>query len=271
MACTVLNPPRVFCDGPLTPTTYAYMVDVQLATCGNLTAQRAIRTAAHMVAYRAACTETADAVVAMAEEATREVRDTLIRKNRAYGNSAGDPIRVFSSASTREQFLVRMDDKLSRLIRGVDTHLVQEDTYLDLIGYLVLYYITQAGSAASEIGPVKSAPTAGADLTVDNGELSDPGRDFVDTDPNAKYICEVWSYAGQRWTATTGGLTTYEKYRDTTDNAVRLLDAATKTTRALTTGNNKWQITPDLDRGCWRNATPFVGGISAVTKRALQT
>lgn len=65
----------------------------------------------------------------------REVEQTLIEKNRAYGNSAIDPVRIFSSADSREQLLVRIDDKLSRIARGGE---MGEDVVLDLIGYLVL-------------------------------------------------------------------------------------------------------------------------------------
>lgn len=60
----------------------------------------------------------------------------LSEKNKQYGNSALDPVRVFSKASPIEQLKVRIDDKLSRLKRGTDD---QEDTISDLIGYLVLY------------------------------------------------------------------------------------------------------------------------------------
>jgi len=60
----------------------------------------------------------------------------LIRKNTAYGNSALEPLRLFSKASTREQLLVRIDDKLSRLDRGRE--FPGDDTIVDLAGYLVL-------------------------------------------------------------------------------------------------------------------------------------
>lgn len=64
-----------------------------------------------------------------------EIRDILVAKNKAYGDSAINPVRIFSQADTREQLLVRIDDKLSRIARGGE---VGEDVVLDLIGYLVL-------------------------------------------------------------------------------------------------------------------------------------
>jgi hypothetical protein len=68
------------------------------------------------------------------------VANMLIEKNAAYGNSALDPIRVFSRASPTEQIKVRIDDKLSRLARGSDAG---EDVILDLLGYLVLLRLAE--------------------------------------------------------------------------------------------------------------------------------
>ena len=64
----------------------------------------------------------------------------LCAKNRAYGNSALEPVRIFSRASTIEQILVRIDDKLSRLSRG---SLAGEDVEQDLLGYLILLRIAR--------------------------------------------------------------------------------------------------------------------------------
>ena len=69
----------------------------------------------------------------------KTVRDTLLAKNRAYGNSALDPIRVFSKASPIEQLNVRIDDKLSRIVSGDES----EDVTLDLLGYLVIKRIAE--------------------------------------------------------------------------------------------------------------------------------
>jgi hypothetical protein len=57
----------------------------------------------------------------IADEIAREcdeLKAMLLEKNQAYGNSALDPVRVFSKATRVEQILVRLDDKLSRLARG---------------------------------------------------------------------------------------------------------------------------------------------------------
>jgi len=78
------------------------------------------------------------------EEVIKEcnsVRDMLILKNKAYGNSALEPVRIFSKATSTEQILVRIDDKLSRLQRGKPED--NEDTVMDLIGYLILLRISK--------------------------------------------------------------------------------------------------------------------------------
>lgn len=71
----------------------------------------------------------------------------LLAKNEAYGNSALDPIRIFSRADAVEQLKVRIDDKLSRLMRGQNTGAVPEDTIADLLGYLILLRIAQRSTA----------------------------------------------------------------------------------------------------------------------------
>ena len=89
------------------------------------------------------------------------IKTMLLAKNEAYGNSALDPIRIFSRASLREQLLVRIDDKLSRITRGRATEAVPEDTVKDLIGYLVLLLVSEAQTAdASKDVPVIAASNA---------------------------------------------------------------------------------------------------------------
>ena len=90
-------------------------------------------------------------MVTMAEKISAvcdDVRDMLIMKNKAYGDAAANPLRVFSKCATLEQINVRIDDKLSRIARGQSTENVPEDTELDLIGYLILkrVIILSAGS-----------------------------------------------------------------------------------------------------------------------------
>lgn len=85
------------------------------------------------------------------------IGDMLIAKNEAYGNSALDPVRIFSRADTVEQIKVRIDDKLSRLKRAPDAGPAaggqpkghdNEDVVMDLIGYLVLLRLANQGSTS---------------------------------------------------------------------------------------------------------------------------
>lgn len=71
-----------------------------------------------------------------------EVAEFLINKNIAYGNSALEPSRIFSKASTLEQLYVRIDDKLNRLMKGSDYP--GDNDVDDLIGYLILLKVAKA-------------------------------------------------------------------------------------------------------------------------------
>jgi hypothetical protein len=75
------------------------------------------------------------------KELLSQIEDMLIQKNRAYGDSALEPVRVFSKSDTMEQLYVRIDDKLSRIERGHEYP--GDDTIFDLIGYLVLLLIAK--------------------------------------------------------------------------------------------------------------------------------
>jgi hypothetical protein len=73
-----------------------------------------------------------------------EVKELLLAKNREYGNSAFEPVGIFSAPDPEQQMRVRIDDKLKRLAnlramaeRG-ESPTIAEDTEKDLIGYLLL-------------------------------------------------------------------------------------------------------------------------------------
>ena len=69
-----------------------------------------------------------------------KVKNLLLEKNKKYGDSALEPVRVFSQDHQIAQLKVRIDDKLSR-IRTSGPMASDEDTLLDLMGYLVLLKI----------------------------------------------------------------------------------------------------------------------------------
>lgn len=68
----------------------------------------------------------------------------LVKKNQKYGDSALNPIRIFSKADSIEQILVRIDDKLNRILQGAGLLATDEDVIMDLMGYLVLLKIAMA-------------------------------------------------------------------------------------------------------------------------------
>jgi hypothetical protein len=74
------------------------------------------------------------------KEVGREVVMLLLEKNKAYGDTANEPPKIFSKLSPKEGILARIDDKLSR-IKTVGINDKTEDTILDLIGYLILYKV----------------------------------------------------------------------------------------------------------------------------------
>ena len=76
-------------------------------------------------------------------ETCDEIKQFIIDKNTQYGNSALDPVRIFSKADAQEQIRVRLDDKISRLVRGDDSLESDMDIIDDMIGYLVLYKLIQ--------------------------------------------------------------------------------------------------------------------------------
>jgi hypothetical protein len=71
-----------------------------------------------------------------------EVAQMLIEKNISYGNSALDPIRIFSTADSTEQLKVRIDDKLNRVKNNKG--FAGDNDIDDLIGYLILYKIAKS-------------------------------------------------------------------------------------------------------------------------------
>ena len=76
---------------------------------------------------------TEDLIIKVADE----MKDLLIEKNRAYGDSATNPSNVFSSGSPIDSLCARIDDKLMRIQnKGINDK--TEDTISDLIGYLIL-------------------------------------------------------------------------------------------------------------------------------------
>ena len=63
------------------------------------------------------------------------LKEFLLAKNKNYGNSATEPVRIFSKSNANEGILVRMDDKLSRIKNSNE---LKRNDIVDLAGYLML-------------------------------------------------------------------------------------------------------------------------------------
>tara|TARA_R110002050_G_scaffold298336_1_gene461511 strand:- start:1377 stop:1712 length:336 start_codon:yes stop_codon:yes gene_type:complete len=74
------------------------------------------------------------------ERVGAEIIGLLISKNADYGDSATNPINVFSDGDAVNSLCARIDDKLSR-IKQKGIYDKTEDTVKDLTGYLVLLLI----------------------------------------------------------------------------------------------------------------------------------
>ena len=75
-----------------------------------------------------------------------EIRDLLVSKNKAYGDSALEPENIFSKLDNAQGICARIDDKLSR-IKNTGLNDATEDTLDDLIGYLILLKIARQNRA----------------------------------------------------------------------------------------------------------------------------
>ena len=81
-----------------------------------------------------------------------EIKEMLISKNEKYGDSALQPCRIFSRSSSSEQLMVRIDDKLNRIMKGDGILMDDEDVINDLIGYLILLKINLNKEALKSYG-----------------------------------------------------------------------------------------------------------------------
>ena len=70
-----------------------------------------------------------------------EVKALIREKNAAYGDSAFQPIGVFSKLPPSEGIRLRIDDKIKRIMMGNEGG--NEDTIKDLAGYLALLAVVE--------------------------------------------------------------------------------------------------------------------------------
>ena len=69
-----------------------------------------------------------------------EIEKVLLEKNKRYGNSATEPINIFSSADAKFGIRQRLDDKLKRIKTSTKKlEELRKNDVFDIIGYLILY------------------------------------------------------------------------------------------------------------------------------------
>ena len=111
-----------------------------------------------------------------------DIKELLIHKNRKYGNSALQPNRIFSKCSATEQLLVRIDDKLNRIMKGAGLLATDEDVVNDLIGYLVLLKISMASDKNHEIldtaRSIYGDGISSGNIELQSPDILDHARDF---------------------------------------------------------------------------------------------
>lgn len=81
-----------------------------------------------------------------------EMAHLLLYKNNKYGNSALEPKKIFFKGDNVTSILIRLDDKLSRIINNNSEF--RTNDIADIIGYLVLLLIAK-GVTVSELEKLK--------------------------------------------------------------------------------------------------------------------
>ena len=74
-------------------------------------------------------------------ELTEAMWDLLLYKNQKYGDSALNPKKIFYKGDARNSILIRLDDKLGRIMTNTDNTPRINDV-ADIIGYCTLLLIS---------------------------------------------------------------------------------------------------------------------------------
>lgn len=75
------------------------------------------------------------------------IKDLLHYKNHKYGDSALNPINIFSKLTGEEAIKIRLDDKISRIQNSTE---LRKNDICDLIGYLILLCISKGWTTFNE-------------------------------------------------------------------------------------------------------------------------
>lgn len=86
-------------------------------------------------------------------EITEAIRDLLLYKNQKYGDSALKPKQIFYKGEARDSIMIRLDDKLGRIMANTDTTPRINDV-ADIIGYCTLLLVSM-GATVEDIQKLK--------------------------------------------------------------------------------------------------------------------
>ena len=78
-------------------------------------------------------------------EITEAIRDLLLYKNQKYGHSALKPKQIFYKGEARDSIMIRLDDKLGRIMANTDTTPRINDV-ADIIGYCTLLLVSMGAT-----------------------------------------------------------------------------------------------------------------------------
>lgn len=78
-------------------------------------------------------------------EITEAIRDLLLYKNQKYGDSALKPRQIFYKGEARDSIMIRLDDKLGRIMANTDATPRINDV-ADIIGYCTLLLVSMGAT-----------------------------------------------------------------------------------------------------------------------------
>ena len=81
-------------------------------------------------------------------EVLNSLFEFLSAKNKNYGNSALEPIGIFSKGGAEDGILRRMDDKLNRI---KNSDVLRKNDIVDLMGYLAILCINKKWTKFNEL------------------------------------------------------------------------------------------------------------------------
>ena len=99
----------------------------------------------------------------------KSLEDLLLQKNARYGNSALEPLNVYSAANAVAGIKMRIDDKLKR-IKNAGLCDATEDTLQDLAGYLILLMIAKDNESNDIQKRIRQESTSSHSTTARAGE-----------------------------------------------------------------------------------------------------